>query len=86
MLPEPVDSHREADAVQLRRIRDLGPRGRLAAALALNATLERLALAGIRARHGRLSAREERLRLFSLRLAPDEMQRAFGWDPKSGRG
>lgn len=60
----------------------MGDSGRLRAALALNRTLDGLALAGIRQRHGALDERELRLRLYALRLDREDMIRAFGWDPE----
>jgi hypothetical protein len=76
-----IDTPPEVEQQLLRRYREIGPAGRLAAALELNAALEELALAGIRARHGRTDEREEKLRLFALRLDRDQMVSAFGWDP-----
>ncbi|MND02311.1 hypothetical protein D3C83_216470 [compost metagenome] len=61
------------------------PAEKLGEALELDRALDVLALAGIRLRHGRLPAREERLRLFSLRLGRETMIRAFGWDPGPAR-
>lgn len=75
-------SAREIDREQARRFRDLGLAGRRAAFLDLQETLERVALAGIRARHGDADARSERLRLFALRLNREQMIRAFDWDPE----
>ncbi len=86
MVSQSVDTPPEVEARQIERYRDLGPAGRLAAALELNAALDELALAGIRARHGRTSTGDERLRLFALRLDRDQMVRAFSWDPdREGR-
>lgn len=87
MRTQSIDTPAEIERLQIRRYREMGPRRRLEAALALNAALDRLALAGIRARHGpSLSPAEERLRLFALRLCPEEMRRAFGRDPGSRGG
>lgn len=86
MRAQASDTPLDVERVQIQRYRDLGASGRLAAALELNATLDLLALAGIRARHGSLSPREERLRLFALRLGRDDMRNAFGWDPEDPGG
>ena len=80
-----VDTPPEVEAVQVRLYCEMGPRGRLAAALELNAALDNLALAGIRSRHGALPDTELRLRLFALRLSREQMVDAFGWDPASPR-
>lgn len=87
MRTQSIDTPADIERVQLGRFREMGPQRRLAAALALNAALDRLAIAGIRARHGlTLSPREERLHLFALRLNREEMQLAFGWDPGGAGG
>lgn len=79
-----IDTPEEVERIQIRRYRDMGPRRRLEAALALNAALDRLALAGIRARHGRSGSPEtERLWLFSLRLSRDHLRAAFGRDSET---
>lgn len=83
MRTQSMDTPEEVERLLIERYRAMGPRGRLAAALELNAELELLARAGIRAREGELSPEEERLRLFSLRLGRDAMRVAFGWDPGS---
>ena len=84
MRTQSIDTPEEIERIQIRRYRGMGPRRRLEAALELNAALDRLALAGIRARHGgTISAEEERLRLFALRLSRSEMRAAFGWGPGS---
>jgi hypothetical protein len=81
MRTQSIDTPVEVERLLIERYRAMGPRGRLAAALELNAELEQLARAGIRARYGELPPQEERLRLFALRLGHDPMRLAFGWDP-----
>jgi len=81
MRTQSIDTPVEVERLLIERYRAMGPRGRLAAALELNAELELLARAGIRARYGELPPQEERLRLFALRLGRDPMRLAFGWDP-----
>lgn len=83
MRTQSIDTPPEVEEVLVRRLREIGPRARLQAAFDLNRSLEALALLGIRGRHGEdLGVREERLRLFALRLDRDDMVRAFGWDPE----
>jgi len=83
MRTQSIDTPPEVEEVLVRRLSELGPRARLESALDLNRSLEALALVGIRRRHGvGLGEREERLRLFALRLDRDDMVRAFGWDPE----
>ena len=77
-----VDSPPDVEAVLIERYRAMGDVGRLRAVLALNETLDRLALTGIAQRHGAIDSRELRLRLYALRLDRDDMIRAFGWDPE----
>ncbi|MEO7972081.1 MAG: hypothetical protein ABIU84_00730 [Thermoanaerobaculia bacterium] len=87
MRSQSIDTPADVERVQLGRFRAMGPRARLESALALNAALDRLAIAGIRARHGvALSPLEERLHLFALRLNREEMRLAFGWDPGDAGG
>jgi hypothetical protein len=81
-----IDTPAELEGLQIARFRQMGPRARLAAALELNELLDRLAVAGLRARHGPLPADEERVRLFALRLDPLQMRAAFGWSPGQDRG
>ena len=87
MRTQSIDTPEWVERIQLQRYREMGPRQRLEAALELNAALDRLALAGIRSRHGgAISPAEQRLRLFALRLSRGDMRAAFGWDPGSRRG
>lgn len=86
MRTQSMDTPPEVESVQIRLYREMGPRGRLAAALDLNAALDLLALAGIHSRHRGLPEAEARLRLYSLRLNREQMVRAFAWDPASARG
>jgi len=81
MRAQSVDTPLDVERLQIERYREMGPRRRLVAALELNAALDLVARAGIRARNGALSAEQERLQLFALRLDRDQMRTAFGWDP-----
>ena len=82
METQSVDTPPDIEEMVIRRYREMGPLGRLRAALDKNRAVESLALAGIRHRHGALEEREQRLRLFALRLDREDMVRAFGWDPE----
>lgn len=82
MRTQSADTPPEVEEILLKRYREMGPLGRLAAALDMNRTVDALAIAGIRRRHGQIGDRELRLRLFALRLDRDDMVRAFGWDPE----
>lgn len=86
MRSQSIDTPAEIERLQIERYREMGPSGRLGAALELNEALDIVARAGIRARHGALPPEEERLRLFALRLGRDAMREAFGWDPENADG
>lgn len=79
MRTQSRDTPADIERRQIESYRELGPVGRLEVALALNAALDEIACAGIRARHPGISEREERLRLYALRLGAEEVERAFGW-------
>lgn len=82
MQLQSIDTPAEVEKVQIDRYREMGPRERLMRVADLNAALDRLALAGLRARRTEpLSPELERLHLFALRLSRAEMRSAFGWDP-----
>jgi hypothetical protein len=82
MRTQSPDTPAEVEAVVVERLRAMTPAARLRAALDANRMVTRLALAGIRMRHGDLDEREMRLRLLALRLDREAMVRAFGWDPE----
>ncbi len=82
MRTQSEDTPPDVEAVLIEIYRRMSDSGRLRAALDLNRALDKLALAGIRQRHGELGERELRLRLYALRLDRDDMVRAFGWDPE----
>ena len=82
MVTQSADTPPETEEIVIRRYREMGPVARLRTALDMNRTVEALALAGIRHRHGAIEEREQRLRLFALRLDREDMVRAFGWDPE----
>jgi hypothetical protein len=75
------DTPPEVEAVLLEGYRRMTSAQKLERVCALNRTVQQMALAGIRARHGELPEREVRLRLAALWLGRDTMIRVFGWDP-----
>lgn len=77
------DTDPEINRILLEENRRRTPQQRLQQVFELNKTVEMMALAGIRQRHGTdLPAREEQLRLAALRLDREIMVEVFGWDPK----
>jgi hypothetical protein len=79
-----VDTSVEAEAVLVEGYRRMDGREKLRRVVSLNRTVERLARAGLRARHGdAMTEREMRLRLAGLRLSPQLMREAFDWDAGS---
>ena len=77
-----TDTRPEIEAVPIDGYRRMTPAQKLARVCALNRSVQQMALAGIRARHGEISEREARLRLVSLWLGAETMRRVFGWDPE----
>lgn len=76
------DTPPEIEARVIEGYRAMSHAERLARVVSLNRALEELASARLRSRYGPdLSPRELRLRLGSLRVAREEMVRAFDWDP-----
>lgn len=76
------DTPSEIEELLLAGYRRMSPRDKLRRVLDLGATLEALAAARLRAQYGPdLAPRELELRLAALRLDPELMRRAFGWDP-----
>jgi hypothetical protein len=77
-----TDTPPEIEAVLIQGYRRMSAAQKLERVCALNRTVQQMALAGIRARHGEISEREARLRLAALWLERDTMIRVFGWDPE----
>ena len=76
------DTAPEVDRILVEGYRRMTPAEKLAQVCSLNRSLERLALAGLRARLGdRVPELELRLRLAALRLDRETMVRVFAWDP-----
>jgi hypothetical protein len=83
MKPQSGDTPADVEERWIERYRQMTGQERLAIALDLSQAVRRLALVGIRDRHGPdLSEREERLRLAALTIDRETMIAAFGWDPE----
>ena len=67
-------------AMVLDRLRNMTPGERADMVRAMNESCETLALAGIRQRHPDADPEEIRMRLGVLRIGPQLMRDAFGWD------
>lgn len=77
-----VDTSADAEAVLVEGYRRMEGREKLQRVVSLNHSVDRLAEAGLRARHGgALTERELRLRLAALRLGPELVREASGWSP-----
>jgi N-glycosylase/DNA lyase len=61
--------------------RRMSPQKKLKRVSELTKAVQQLALARIRQQYGRLSEREQRLRLASLWLDRETMIKVFNWDP-----
>lgn len=76
------DTPPEVEEILVRGYRRMTPGQRLERVADLNRAVRRLALAGIRQRHGsELPAEQEQLRLAALTIDRETMIRAFAWDP-----
>lgn len=62
--------------------RRLDPSERMRLALDQQEAADAFALWGIRLRHPQADEREQNLRLAALKIDPELMLRAFGWDPR----
>lgn len=72
-----ADTDPESERHQIDRWRVMSPAEKLRVVVALNATADTMALAGIRLRHPGASTREQFLRLASLKLGRDLAQRVY---------
>ena len=79
------DTTEDVERILMARYRNMAPWEKLAITRELSRASQVLALAGLRIRHPDADAGELRMRLASLRLSPDLMERALGW-PASGSG
>lgn len=62
--------------------RRMSPQQKLNSVNELTKSVQQLALARIRKQYGRISEREQRLRLAALWLDRETMIRVFDWDPQ----
>lgn len=77
-----ADTDARAEQILIEGFRRMSGAERLARVAQLRETALLLARARIRAEHGEIPEREVRLRLASLWLDADTMQRVFDWDPR----
>ncbi len=81
--PLTLDTAATVEALRVRAFRAMPPKQKLARVMALNRAVRKLAIAGIRQRHGAdIPGRELKLRLAALSLPREIMIRVFGWDPQ----
>lgn len=79
------DTTLEAQALVDDLLRSMIPAQKLEIVAQLNADTEALAVAGIKQRHPNADDHEQSMRLFALRLDPQTMIDAYGWDPSAHR-
>jgi hypothetical protein len=79
----PSDTHPEVLARIIAAHRGMTPREKMERVLACIAASETMARAGLRVRHPGIGEEELRRRLAALRLGPQLVRDAFGWDPDS---
>lgn len=83
MRTQSRDTPPEIEEMVLELYRQMSPGEKLRAVQEMNRTVQLMALAGIRSRHGSdLSERELRLRLAALWLDRETMIEVFNWDPE----
>ena len=83
MRTQSRDTPPEIEEMVLERYRQMSPGEKLQAVQDMNRTVQLMALAGIRSRHGSdLSERELRLRLAALWLDRETMIEVYNWDPE----
>lgn len=76
------DTSPEIEAMQVEGYRRMTGEQRIARVLDMNRTVDALAAAGIRERHGEISDRELRIRIAALRYPRELLIAAVGWDPE----
>ncbi len=81
MKPLSPDTDPKMHAFLVEGYRAMTPQQKLKRTLELTQAVQQLALIRIRQQHPQASQREQQLRLASLWLAPEVMQKVFGWDP-----
>ena len=78
-----VDTSPDVQSVLIEGYRRMGGHEKFRRVASLNRSIEQLARARIRAQYGnRVTEREMRLRLATLRLGRRLMVKAFDWDPQ----
>jgi hypothetical protein len=83
MKTQSLDTPPEIEEMMLERYRQMSPGEKLRAVQEMNQSVQLMALAGIRSRHGAdLPERELRLRLAALWLDRETMIKIYGWDPE----
>jgi hypothetical protein len=83
MKPMSPDTPPEVEEIVNERYRQMSPQEKLAAFQELNRAMLLMAVAGIKARHGKdIPERELQLRLASLWLDRETMIKLHGWDPE----
>lgn len=78
----PSDTSPEIEAMQIEGYRRMSVEEKMALVVDLNRTVDALAAAGIRERHGDISERELRIRIAALRYPRELLIAAVGWDPE----
>lgn len=76
------DTDREAERVQIERLREMSYAERFALLESLVRMADELSRAGIRIRHPAADEREVGLRAAALRLDAETMRAVYGWDPE----
>ncbi len=76
------DTSAEAERILIEGYRAMSSARKLQQVVALTRLSQRMALTRLRRRYGRMSEREERLRLAALWLPRETMIRLSGWDPE----
>ena len=76
------DTPLEIQKILIAGYRKMTPQQKIKRVNELNKSIQQLALARIRRQYGKISEKEQRLRLASLWLDREIMIKVFGWDPK----
>jgi hypothetical protein len=79
----PTDTSPAAERMLIDAYRRMAPWRKLRQVTQLTQAAQQMALSRMRVKYGTRPEREERLRLASLWLPRETMQKLFGWDPKA---
>ena len=82
MKPGIHDTSAKIQKLLISGYRQMSPQQKLKRVSELNKAVQQLALTRIRKQYGRLSDREQQLRLAALWLDRETMIRVFHWDPQ----